>query len=84
MLDTYLVAMQDAEQYLNFLHSLSDMGAVMRQVMTQALTNPQVYANLTKIEESNTNFYKAHSQANYEAALDTLKCPPTPIELAGE
>ncbi len=46
MLDTYLVAMSDAEQYLSFLHSLSDMGAAMRSVITAAVTNPHIYTNL--------------------------------------
>lgn len=35
--------MQEADQYLSFLHSLCDMGAVMMKVMGQALTNPAVY-----------------------------------------
>ena len=47
MLDTYLVAMQDAEQFLGFLHSLSDMGAAMRRVMAEALTNKDIYKTLT-------------------------------------
>ena len=47
LLDTYLVAMQDAEQFLGFLHSLSDMGAAMRKVMAEALTNTQIYKDLT-------------------------------------
>ena len=46
MIDTYTVAMQDAEQFLNFLHQLSDMGAAMRKIITKAVTNPTVYKNL--------------------------------------
>ena len=46
LMDTYLVTMQDAENYLSFLHSLSDMGAAMRKVMTFALTNEELYAKL--------------------------------------
>ena len=39
--------MQDAEQYLAFLHSLSDMGAAMRRVIANALTNHEAYKSLT-------------------------------------
>ena len=39
--------MQDAEQFLGFLHSLSDMGAAMRRVMAEALTNKSIYKTLT-------------------------------------
>ena len=39
--------MQDAEQFLGFLHSLSDMGAAMRRVMAEALTNKDIYKSLT-------------------------------------
>ncbi|KAH3873577.1 hypothetical protein DPMN_036815 [Dreissena polymorpha] len=46
MTDTYLLAMQDAEQFLSFLHSLSDMGAAMRRVMARALTDPELYSHL--------------------------------------
>ena len=52
LLDTYLVAMQDAEQFLGFLHSLSDMGAAMRRVMADALTNKDVYKTLTTGENN--------------------------------
>jgi len=46
MLDTYLLAMQDAENYLTFLHSLSDMGAAMRRVMANTLTDKNLYKTL--------------------------------------
>ena len=46
MLDTYLLAMQDAENYLTFLHSLSDMGAAMRRVMADTLTDKNLYKTL--------------------------------------
>ena len=41
------MAMQDAETFLTFLHSLSDMGAAMRRVIGNALTNEELYAELT-------------------------------------
>ena len=40
--------MQEADQYLSFLHSLCDMGAVMMKVMGQALTNPAIYEAFIK------------------------------------
>lgn len=49
MMDTYLLAMQDAEQYLTFLQSLSDMGAAMRRVLAKALTSEEFYTTLTTV-----------------------------------
>lgn len=40
-------AVQKADGFLTMLHQLSEMGAVMRQVMTNALTNPLSYRILT-------------------------------------
>jgi hypothetical protein len=37
-----LNAIKEADTYLTMLHDFSAMGAAMRQVMTGALTNPQV------------------------------------------
>ena len=37
----------DLEPYLNFLQSLSDMGAAMRRVMTQALISEDNYKKAT-------------------------------------
>ena len=48
MLHTMSDAMKHADQYLSFLHSLSDMGAAMKKVITRAVTNPNVYKNLTE------------------------------------
>ena len=47
MLDTFVLAMQDADDYVGYLHSLSDMGAAMREVVAKALINPQIYRELT-------------------------------------
>ncbi len=47
MMETFVVAMHDADQFLSFLHSLSDMGAAMRKVITKTVTNPEIYENLT-------------------------------------
>lgn len=46
MKDTYLVSMTDAEHYLSFLHSLSDMGASMRKVMVALLLDIEPYRQL--------------------------------------
>lgn len=48
MLDTFLVAMHDAEQFVTFIHQLSDMGAAMRKVITRAVTDTQTYTELAK------------------------------------
>ena len=37
------MAMQDSEQFVGFLHSLSDMGAAMRAVLTKVLSNEEIY-----------------------------------------
>ncbi|XP_035829845.1 E3 ubiquitin-protein ligase UBR3 isoform X2 [Aplysia californica] len=39
----YMPSISDLEPYLNFLQSLSDMGAAMRRIMTQALTDEASY-----------------------------------------
>lgn len=42
-LDGFLGAVQAADKFITMLYDLSSMGAAMRQVMTHALTNPQVF-----------------------------------------
>ena len=51
--DTQLLAIRCAEKFLLFLHSLSDMGAAMRKVITKALTNPQQYQMLLNPSQYN-------------------------------
>ncbi len=41
-LSGFLGAIQEADKFITMLHDMSSMGAAMRQVMTHALTNPQV------------------------------------------
>jgi hypothetical protein len=48
MKDTYQLDMQDADQFLNLLHTLSDMGAAMRKVIGHALTSTSLYKELTE------------------------------------
>ncbi len=43
-----MLVMQDADQFLNFLHSLGDMGAAMRTVITKALTSREIYQQLNE------------------------------------
>ncbi len=42
-----MIAMGDADQFLSFLHSLSDMGAAMRKVITKTVTSPDIYESIT-------------------------------------
>lgn len=72
-LPTYTVNMQDAEQYLAFLHSLSDMGAAMRRIMTHALIDSAQYTSLKK-GEGNPSFYE-NSALKYENAVQKLPFP---------
>lgn len=44
-LSGFLGAVDAADNFITMLHDMSSMGAAMRQVMTQALTNPQVSLN---------------------------------------
>jgi E3 ubiquitin-protein ligase UBR3 len=41
-LSGFLGAVDAADKFITMLHDMSSMGAAMRQVMTHALTNPQV------------------------------------------
>ncbi|XP_069111047.1 E3 ubiquitin-protein ligase ubr3-like [Argopecten irradians] len=77
MQGTYSLAMQDAEQYLTFLHSLSDMGAAMRKVMGHALTNPDIYKTFTEVTnpEEETNTYKVESQKKFKTTVENMKYP---------
>lgn len=54
-LPTHTVNLSDAEQYLAFLHSLSDMGAAMRHIMTHALIDSAQYKALMKGEHGKDN-----------------------------
>lgn len=45
-LDRYHSVMLMADGFLTLLHTHSEMGAAMRDVMTRALINPQLYYQL--------------------------------------
>nr|XP_018904322.1 PREDICTED: E3 ubiquitin-protein ligase UBR3 isoform X2 [Bemisia tabaci] len=79
--DAHLI--QDHDDFLTMLHDLSRMGAPMRRVLIGALTNPQIYKNLTELlpsDESEYASYLVDSQNTYEEALKTLPNPPPPPE----
>ena len=48
MMETFKMSMKDSEAYLTFLHDLSDMGAAMRRVITDVVTNKEIYARLNE------------------------------------
>ncbi|KAK7870457.1 hypothetical protein R5R35_000735 [Gryllus longicercus] len=80
--DVHIVAIQDADQFLTMLHDFSAMGAVMRRVMTGALTNPQIYKNLTEcpVADSEYSSYMEESQRVYQEVLKSLPNPEPPDE----
>ncbi|KAK0089869.1 hypothetical protein PV325_004892 [Microctonus aethiopoides] len=80
----YRVAIQDADAYLTMLLDLNHMGAVMRHVMTSALTNSQKYRGL--MDPSNTSGmpeydnYCRESHDIYQEAIKSLPNPEPPDE----
>ncbi|KAG0423827.1 hypothetical protein HPB47_000437, partial [Ixodes persulcatus] len=78
-------AVQKADGFLTMLHQLSEMGAVMRQVMTNALTNPLSYRILTgpaaleTEDEPKANFIRQNNE-RYEEAKRKLKNWESPPE----
>lgn len=83
----YRIAIQDADAYLKMLLELNNMGAVMRRVITTALTNPQKYRGLM----DPTNFsgrsedgaYCMDGNKNYQDAVKSLPNPEPPDEYKG-
>ncbi|XP_059475456.1 E3 ubiquitin-protein ligase Ubr3-like [Neocloeon triangulifer] len=80
-------AIKDADAFLTMLHDFSAMGAAMRKVMTGALTNPQVYKNLTDYESVETRAvckeiaeFMRESKRVYEEAIKSLPNPEPPDE----
>ncbi|GAB1601060.1 E3 ubiquitin-protein ligase UBR3-like [Argonauta hians] len=66
-----LLAIQDADTYLSFLHSLCEMGAVMMKQMGKTLTDPGIYEKFTLTEGS----YHSNSQINYLQAVKDMVYP---------
>ena len=48
MRGTFQQGLTDCEQFMKLLHELSDMGAVMRDVITSTILDADLYASLTK------------------------------------
>ena len=40
---SYSVSMPEGDAFLEFLQQLSDMGAVMKSIIAQTVTDPQLY-----------------------------------------
>lgn len=84
----YLMAIQSADAYLTMLLDLNHMGALMRHVMTLALTNPQKYHGLmdqasTSGQQSEYQTYCQENYKIYEEARKTLPNPEPPDEYKG-
>ncbi|XP_043683976.1 E3 ubiquitin-protein ligase Ubr3 isoform X1 [Vespula pensylvanica] len=80
----YRVAIQDADVYLTMLLDLNNMGALMRHVMTTALTNPQKYRGLMDPSiftgQSEYDSYCQDSNKIYQDAVKSLPNPEPPDE----
>ncbi|XP_076160459.1 ubr3 ubiquitin ligase isoform X2 [Ptiloglossa arizonensis] len=75
---------QSAERYLTMLLDFNKMGALMRHVMTSALTNPQKYKSLVDPTVSTGrpeyDIYLKESNKIYQDALKSLPNPEPPDE----
>ncbi|XP_020290278.1 E3 ubiquitin-protein ligase UBR3 isoform X2 [Pseudomyrmex gracilis] len=80
----YRSAIHEADRYLTMLLDLNNMGALMRRVITSALTNPQKYrglmdpSNLTG--QSEYDNYCQDSNKIYQHAVKSLPNPEPPDE----
>lgn len=83
----YRVAIQDADAYLTMLLDFNNMGAVMRHVMTAALTNPQKYRCFMdptiSTGQSEYDSYCQDSNKIYQDAIKSLPNPEPPDEYKG-
>ncbi|KAI4457311.1 ubiquitin ligase e3 alpha-related [Holotrichia oblita] len=73
-------AIQDADSFITMLLDFNNMGGLMRRVMTQALTNPQMYRLLNEVPhpaETEYAQYMAESKRIYDEALRSLPNPET-------
>ena len=63
--DAVSAAMADADNFLHFLHQLSDMGAAMRKVLANVLTQSNIYHKLTEGElKCSGHYYKMQEITN--------------------
>lgn len=83
-LNGLLGAVSSADRFIDMLHNLSSMGAAMRQVITQALTNPQIYKTLTEPIQGSVSEevfeFMSTTKKTYEEALTSLTNPDPPEE----
>ncbi|CAL8073578.1 unnamed protein product [Orchesella dallaii] len=83
-LNGLLGAVTSADRFIEMLHHLSSMGAAMRQVITHALTNPQIYKTLTEPVEGSMSQelfgIMCSAKQTYEEALTSLQNPEPPEE----
>lgn len=81
-------AIQEANAYLNMLVEFNNMGALMRHVLTKALTNPQKYRGLMDPSgfagQTEYDNYCQDSNKLYQEALKALPNPDTPDEFKGK
>ncbi|XP_037294366.1 E3 ubiquitin-protein ligase Ubr3 [Manduca sexta] len=80
--DSYRIAVQECEGYVQMLMEFNNMGDLMRTAMTKALINPQMYRNLVEPPFPDTEYgaYMAESNQMYERALDNFPAPEPPDE----
>jgi E3 ubiquitin-protein ligase UBR3 len=87
-LPNYKGAIQEADAYLKMLLDLNNMGALMRCVMTTALTNPQKYRGLMDPSsftgQSEYDNYCQDSNKIYQDAIKALPNPEPPHEYKGK
>ena len=82
------MAIQAADPYLTMLLDFNHMGALMRRVMTMALTNPQKYRGFTDQASSSSGqseyqSYCHDSYVIYQEAVKSLPNPEPPDEYKG-
>ncbi|KAJ6638423.1 E3 ubiquitin-protein ligase Ubr3, partial [Pseudolycoriella hygida] len=71
------------DEYIGMLMELNNMGELMRRVMTKALINPQLYAELVEPnydEEDAFQEYMIASKHRYQAAVEEFPTPDVPAE----
>ncbi|XP_044728240.1 E3 ubiquitin-protein ligase Ubr3 [Chrysoperla carnea] len=78
--ESYRIAIQDADSFITMLLDFNNMGALMRRVITTALTNPQKYRSLLEIPQNKSEYakYMVESKRLYEEAIKSLPNPDPP------
>ncbi|BFY97084.1 hypothetical protein BsWGS_00124 [Bradybaena similaris] len=71
----FVLNINDLEHFLNFMQSLSDMGAVMRRVLAQALVSESHYKSSTELPVD-SNEYKIYTVFKEQLHNNSLRYPP--------